>query len=188
TVIGEWEEDGVSDYLHIINDGLMLGVGREAETQDGWTRFTGVKISLYDTVGDDPFITDFFFLESQYSYSPVTYDHKAFMYYAPEGADYWYFAIPIYEYFGDYSAYSQSMYVFKAHFDGTLEFVAKLSHNDETTPYYYYYDSIDRSVVIGTHIYTVSYTEIRMFDMSNDFAFVARTELNDVQERYYWID
>ena len=189
TVIGEWQEDGVSDYLHIINDGLMLGVGREAVTQDGWTRFTGVKVSLYDTTGDDPFVTDSYFLESQYSYSPVTYDHKAFMYFAPEGADYWYFAIPIYEYFDDYSSYSQSMYVFKAHFDGDLEYVAKLTHNDETNPYYYYYDSIERAVVIGTRIYTVSYTEIRMFDMDNEFAFVARTELNDIQDRYYyWID
>ncbi|MFA5006941.1 MAG: beta-propeller domain-containing protein [Candidatus Izemoplasmatales bacterium] len=189
TIVGEWIEEGVSDYLHIINDGLMLGVGRQAVTDGGWTRFTGVKISLYDTTGDDPFVTDDYFLESQYSYSPVTYDHKAFMYFVPEGADFWYVAIPIYEYFDNYSVYSQSMYVFKAHYDGTLEYVAKLTHNDDNpVEHYWYCDSIERAVIIGTRIYTVSYSQIRMYDMENEFTPIATTTLNDTAYRYYYWD
>ena len=189
TVVGQWIEEGVSDYLHVINDGLMIGIGRQAENLDGWTRFTGVKVALYDTTGDDPFVTDEYILESEYSYSPVTYDHKAFMSFAPGGADYWYVAIPIYEYFENYSIYSQSMYVFRAHFDGELEFVAKLTHNDESAQESYdYYESIDRAVIIGSHIYTISYSRIQMFDMENGFAFEAATELNDASGRYFYWD
>lgn len=189
TIVGEWIEEGVSDYLHIINDDLMIGVGRQAVTEGGWTRFTGVKISLYDTTGDDPFVTDDYFLESEYSYSPVTYDHKAFMYFVPEGEDYWYVAIPIYEYFDSWSASSQSMYVFKAHYDGTLEFVAKLTHNDENPQEFYWYcESIERAVIIGNRIYTVSYAQIRMYDMENGFALQKTTSLNDATGRYYYWD
>jgi hypothetical protein len=117
----------------------------------------------------------------------VTYDHKAFIYFAPEGADYWLVAIPVWEYASDYSEYSQSLYVFKAHFDGTLEFLAKLTHNDPDSPYYWcYYESIERAVIIGSRIYTVSYSQIRMYDMEDDFAFMAKTTLNENYYYRYW--
>ena len=55
SILGELYEEGVSDYLHEITDGLMNGVGRQAETNSyGQTVFTGVKIALYDTSRDDP--------------------------------------------------------------------------------------------------------------------------------------
>jgi len=185
-VIGAWEEEGVSDYLHPVNDDLMIGIGRQAEDINGWTRFTGVKVSLYDTTGNDPFALDTYLVEGEYSYSPITYDQKAFMYYQPVDADFWYISIPVFEYYENYWQYSQSMYVFKVMFSGELEFVAKLTHNEVTDPYNYYYDSIERSVVIGSHIYTVSYTQIQMFDMAEDFAFVTKTTLNENYRYDYW--
>ncbi|MGD9909236.1 MAG: beta-propeller domain-containing protein [Candidatus Izemoplasmatales bacterium] len=195
-VIGELYEEGVSDYLHLVNDNLMIGIGRQAEVDEyGWTRFTGVKVSLYDTSGDTPVILSSYFIESDYSYTPVTYDHKAFVYYEPTGENYMYFVIPVEEYTIVYNetnpdwyygyAYSGNAYVFKAYYDGTLEFVSKLTHYipDSENPWYSYYDSIDRTVIISHYIYTVSYSKIQMYDMNNGFELMNQTEL---ESDYYW--
>ncbi len=195
-VVGELYEEGVSDYLHIINDGLMVGVGRQAETSEyGWTYFTGVKVSLYDTTGNEPLSLETYLMEGEWSYTPVTYDHKAFVYFAPTGFDFMYIVIPVSEYVpivhvqdtleAYYYGYSQNAYVFKVYYSGDLELVTKLTHYvpDSENPWYSYYDSIDRTVMIGNMIYTVSYAKIQMYDMSNDFELIASTTL---EEDYYW--
>jgi len=185
-VVGELYEEGVSDYLHPISDSLMVGIGRQAETNEyGWTYFTGVKVALYDTSDDDPVNLDTYLVEGEYSYSNVMYDHKAFVLYEPTGADYVYIAIPIYEYTEYYYAYYQSAYVFKVYYSGSLEFVTKLTHfvEDSQNPYYYYYDTIDRTIMIGDSIYTVSYSKIQQYDMANDFELQNTVVL---EENYYY--
>ncbi|MBU1144653.1 MAG: beta-propeller domain-containing protein [Firmicutes bacterium] len=178
-ILGELYEDGVSDYLHEISDSLMIGVGRQAETSGDWTRFTGVKVAIYNTLEDIPVTLETYLVEGEYSYTDVQYDHKAFVTYEPDGADFMYVAIPIYEYYENYYQYSQSVYVFKAFYSGDLELVAKLSHyQEESVNYYWYFDSIDRTVMIGDKIYTVSYSKIQMYDMANDFQLLKSTELD----------
>ncbi|HSF85528.1 MAG TPA: beta-propeller domain-containing protein [Acidimicrobiia bacterium] len=79
-VQGELKITGYSAYLHPVDDGLVLGVGQEA-TLDGAT--IGTKVSLFD-VSDpsDPREIDRWVQEQ--SSSAVEYDHKAFLYWAPE--------------------------------------------------------------------------------------------------------
>ncbi len=79
-VRGELKITGYSSYLHPIGDGLVVGVGQEATT-DGAT--IGTKVSLFD-VSDpaDPREIDRWVLER--SSSMAEYDHKAFLYWAPE--------------------------------------------------------------------------------------------------------
>lgn len=180
-VIDELYEEGVSDYLHIISDDLKLGIGRMAETVDGWTRFTGVKVELYQTAGTELVSLGSYLAEGQYSYTNVSWDHKAFMSYQPEGADFVYVSVPIYEYYENWSSSSQNLYVFKVYFSGTLEMVAKLSHMDPeiSTGYYWYWDSIQRSLIIGSRIYTVSDSKIQMYDMADGFKILAKTELEN---------
>lgn len=180
-ILGEWYEEGVSDYLHEITDNLMIGVGRQVETSDGWTRFTGVKIALYDTSGDTVVNLETYLVEGEYSYTSVVWNHKAFMYFTPEGEDFTYIAVPVSVYSNNYYRYSQLMYVFKVHHSGDLELVAELKHTDEVNNYY---DTIEKAVMIENYIYTLSYSQIQVFDMDNDFNFVDSVVFN---EMYYHI-
>jgi uncharacterized secreted protein with C-terminal beta-propeller domain len=179
-IVGELYEEGVSDYLHEITDNLMIGVGRQAELNEyGWTVFTGVKIALYDTSGNDPVNLETYFVEGEYSYSSVVYNHKAFIYFAPQDQDFTYIAVPVSIYYDDYYRYSDKMFVFKVYHSGDLELVAELSHYSEA---YEYFDTIEKAVMIENYIYTLSYSQIQVFNMDNDFSFVDSIIFN---ERYY---
>ena len=77
---GELKITGYSSYLHPLGDGYVLGVGQEA-TLEGNT--TGTKVSLFDVSNpSDPQEVDRWVLSQ--SNSPVEWDHKAFLYWAPE--------------------------------------------------------------------------------------------------------
>ncbi|XMB71952.1 beta-propeller domain-containing protein [Mycoplasmatota bacterium WC30] len=178
-ILGELYEDGVSDYLHVISDSLLIGIGRQVDTESEWTRFLGVKVSLYNTEGDIPVNLEDYLVEGQYSYTNVMWDHKAFLSFTPQDADFTYVAIPVFEYFEDYYGYSQSVYLFKVFHSGDLEFITKLTHMvEESEGYYRYFDSIERAVIIENYIYTVSYSSIHMFDMDSDFELALEQDLN----------
>jgi uncharacterized secreted protein with C-terminal beta-propeller domain len=181
-VLGEWYEEGVSDYLHEITDNLMIGVGRQAETSDGWTRFTGVKIALYETSADTVVNLETYFVEGEYSYSSVGWNHKAFIYFTPEGEDFTYIAVPVSVYSQNYYRYSQMMYVFKVHHAGDLELVAQLQHTDEVNNYF---DTIEKAVMIENYIYTLSYSQIQVFNMDDEFNFVDSVVFNELYYHDY---
>jgi len=187
-VLGELYEEGVSDYLHEITNNLLIGIGRQSETIDGWTRFTGVKVSLYDTSEDTPVVLDNYLVEGDYSYTNVIYDQKAFLSFTPQGQDFTYVGIPVFEYYDDYSAYSQSLYLFKVYHSGSgsLEFVTKLTNMQEDEEgNSSYFDSIERAVIIDNYVYTLSYSSIHMFDMSDNFSLVNSQELNSNYYSYW---
>ena len=79
-VVGELKILGYSAYLHPIGDGLLLGVGQDADEQ-GRTR--GAQVSVFD-VSDlaNPIRTHQFTVVD--SYSAVEWDHRAFLYWAPK--------------------------------------------------------------------------------------------------------
>jgi len=189
-IIAELHQDGVSDYLHVINEELKLGIGREAQTIDGITRFTGVKIELYRAAEEELVSVDYYKVEGEYSYTNVAYDHKAFLSYTPPEADYMIVAIPVYVYSQDWYRTTQNLYVFQVFFDGSMSEPITLSHIDQTISegYCWYYDSIERALIIGSRIYTISGSKIQMFDMENDFDFVAKTELDDTYRYWFGID
>jgi inhibitor of cysteine peptidase len=185
-VIGELYEEGVSDYLHVITDNLMIGIGRQAVTDNDRTYFTGVKVSLYDTSQDTPVNLESYLVEGEYSYSNVTYDHKAFVYFAPTDADFTYVAIPVYEYYQDYYGYSQNEYIFKVYDSGDLELVTKLSHFVENSENNYnYFDTIERAVFIDNNIYTISFSKIQKYDINDNFNVIGTAELNPDYYNYY---
>lgn len=77
TVLSALKIPGFSEYLHPYGDGLLLGVGKEAD-ENG--RVTGMKLSMFDVsdpanvteVHKRPFGTGFF-------YSEASYNHKAIL-------------------------------------------------------------------------------------------------------------
>ena len=79
-VLGELKIPGYSAYLHPVGDGLLVGIGRDAD-EDG--RIVGFKVSLFD-VSDptDPREIDTWTLAD--AQSPVEWDHRSFLWWAPE--------------------------------------------------------------------------------------------------------
>ena len=79
-VLGELKIPGYSAYLHPVGDGLLVGVGRDAD-EDG--RIVGFKVSLFD-VSDPaaPAEVDTWTLAN--AQSGVEWDHRVFLWWAPE--------------------------------------------------------------------------------------------------------
>ena len=180
-VLGELEEEGVSDYLHPIFTDLAIGIGRQAEENEyGWTNFIGVKVATYDLSGNNPENIETYLVEGEYSYSRASYDHKAFIYYEVPDEDYLLFAIPISVYYEDYYRYAQKLLVFKVWENGDLELAAELEHMGNNTSYF---DQIERAVMIENYIYTLSYSQIQVFNMDDEFNFVDKVIIN---ETYYF--
>ena len=79
-VLGELKIPGYSAYLHPVGDGLLVGIGRDAD-DDG--RIRGFKASLFDV--SDPAapaeIDTWTLADAQ---SNVEWDHRAFLWWAPE--------------------------------------------------------------------------------------------------------
>jgi uncharacterized secreted protein with C-terminal beta-propeller domain len=140
----------------------MIGIGRQAITQDGWTNFVGVKVALYDVSGDDPVTLETLLVDGEYSYSPATYNHKLFVEY--NWNDDYLFAIPVYGYSNDYQQYYQAIYVYEI--DG-LSLIEKAVLIEENEMYYWGY--IEKAIFIGDSIYTISYAQINEYDMNQDF-------------------
>lgn len=79
-VLGELKIPGFSSYLHLIGPGLILGVGQDA-TPEG--RTTGAKVTLFD-VSDVNNPTQLSTWSVKGGSSAVEWDHRAFLYWAPE--------------------------------------------------------------------------------------------------------
>lgn len=77
---GELKIPGYSAYLHPVGDGLLLGVGQDA-TDEGQVR--GTQLSLFDV--SDPQNPQRIDTLAIGGYSEVEWDHKAFLYWQPDG-------------------------------------------------------------------------------------------------------
>lgn len=75
-LLGELKIPGFSQYLHPVGDGLLLGVGRDADPRTGMT--TGLKVSLFD-VRDPAAMAELDQLVLPGASSPVGDDHRAFL-------------------------------------------------------------------------------------------------------------
>ena len=74
------------------------------------------------------------------------------------------------------------MYVFKVHHAGDLELVAQLQHTDEVNNYF---DTIEKAVMIENYIYTLSYSQIQVFNMDDEFNFVDSVVFNELYYHDY---
>ncbi len=80
SVAGELKIPGFSTYLHPLGDGLLVGVGQDAD-DTGRTR--GAKVSLFD-VSNPAAPAELDVIVFPDGYSDVEWNHKAFLYWAPE--------------------------------------------------------------------------------------------------------
>jgi uncharacterized secreted protein with C-terminal beta-propeller domain len=151
-VLGELKILGYSAYLHPIGDNLLLGVGQDA-TEEG--RRLGTQLSVFD-VSD---VSDVKRLQQKRlaggSSSSVEFDHHAFLYWAPRKLA----VIPVTEYGTD------------SFFDGAIGFhvgrdaIAEAGRVVHDWPGYA--ASVERSVVVGDRLFTVSGLGVRSNDLGS---------------------
>ena len=73
-LLGELKISGFSEYLHVWDDGLLLGIGLEADEETG--AVGSMKLVMFDN-SDPANVTVKSTLQVGCDYSPVLYDHRA---------------------------------------------------------------------------------------------------------------
>ena len=122
SVTGELKIPGFSTYLHPIGDGLLVGVGQDA---DDTGRTKGTKVSLFD-VSNPAAPAELDVIVFPDAYSEAEWDHRAFLYWAPEEM----VAIPLtrYDYEGDDDFFGAV--ALRANRDGIAE-IGRVSHREQ---------------------------------------------------------
>lgn len=148
-VLGELEMPGFSSYLQPVDKNHLLGIGREDNN---------VKVSLYDVTDPmKPSEVSKFVVDADYSYSDAQWSHKAVLYDSDRGI----LVIPVSSYtYGVYwncSQYQQGAYVFTISAENGISLKGVITHSDDN----YYMSDVMRSLYIGNHLYTVSYTQVK---------------------------
>ena len=121
-VRGELKIPGFSSYLHPIGDGLVIGVGSDADEESG--QVTGSKVSLFD-VSDLDQPREIATWVGPDSWNDVGWDTHAFLWWAPENLA----VVPI----STYDNGEQWAGVVLLHVeDGSITEVGRIDHRDET--------------------------------------------------------
>jgi Beta propeller domain len=151
-VTGELKIPGYSAYLHPVGEGLVLGVGQNADDQG---RVKGTQMSLFD-VSDptDPTRIDQISL-SEGTNSEVEYDHHAFMYWDPTGLA----VMPLQQYNWNEKDGTESGFFGAIGFrvsEGGLDEISRIEHPGAKGNDFDWRGRISRSLVIGDLVYTIS--------------------------------
>ena len=168
-VVGELKILGYSAYLHPIGDGLLLGVGQDADEEG---RVMGTQVSIFD-VSDlaNPVRTHQMTLPES-SFSEVEFDHRAFLYWPPTGIA----VLPIawWEYDEEsdvWKDFHQAMVIDVGpegvEQRGSIEHEVDLSDGDTL-----YYGGmgplpIERSLVVGDTLFTLSAAGLKGSDLES---------------------
>ncbi|OED36782.1 hypothetical protein AB833_25555 [Chromatiales bacterium (ex Bugula neritina AB1)] len=103
SIAGELELPGYSDYLHAVNDSLLLGLGKDAIADDGssWgdgrgAWYQGVKLALFDVSdASNPFVAQSIVVGKRGTHSPALANHHAFAWLPSNGTRNARMAIPL---------------------------------------------------------------------------------------------
>jgi len=152
SVAGHLEMPGYSSYLHPADATHLIGFGRNADSAG---HVLGLQLSLFD-VSDPtkPTRTDQYLFEGDgwWSNSQAEWDHHAFLYFPESGV----LALPINQ--GWWTDGSNTLQVFQIDLvAGTITRLGDIAHD---TP-------VLRSLRIGNELYSVSYTTVKVNDLTD---------------------
>ncbi len=133
-VLGELKIPGYSAYLHPVGDGLLVGIGRDADEEG---RIEGFKASLFD-VSDPAEPTEIDTWTLADAQSGVEWDHRAFLWWAPENL----MVVPVFSWRNEVPGGAA---VFKVTATGGLDYQGLITHSAEdfvfATDCYHEFDS-----------------------------------------------
>ena len=190
TVLSALKVSGYSDYLHPLPGGYLIGVGKDAvpSSMSNVAFYTGLKLSLFRVFGNGTSIqVDKMLIGDRGTDSPVLTDHLAFTYDSTRNITI--IPLTLYKVSGNQTMCSscvpqygdpvwQGVYVIKVtpsgfHLLGKVsQYPAGLNYGDSANPNLV----VDRTVVIGDYLYTISQGEVMVSSLSS-FSTVATVPL-----------
>lgn len=161
TVVGELTIPGFSEYMHPLDAGHLLTIGRDENRQ--------LALQIFDvTNAANPqrtFITAY--TGGDYGSSDAEYDHKAFTYFADKQL----LAIPFYSY-GSFGMHS-SLEIFRIDVNSGIQHLGDVDGTALVSKYQngycggYYGPSVRRGVFLDNTVYAISYGGIAAKDVNN---------------------
>jgi uncharacterized secreted protein with C-terminal beta-propeller domain len=179
--LGELEIPGYSDYLHPYDETHVIGIGKDAVDMGSFAWYQGVKIALFDVSDpENPKEISSYVIGDRGTNSYALDDHRAFLFSRSKNL----LVIPISlaeineEQYPDGvppSAYGEhtwdGAYVFNISTEGGLALKGRITHSDENTQPWWYWDyspnSVKRSLYIENVLYTISDGMIKMNDLAD---------------------
>lgn len=168
-VLGELKILGYSAYLHPVDEGLVLGVGQDADERG---RTQGMQLSLFD-VSDLANPERIHQVTLEGAFSEVEYNHHAFLHWPPTGLT----VIPYQSWLWDELTETEQVengaLAYRLGLGTGFEQAGRITHVpddvvDAKDPRYYeltWQATIQRSVVIGDSLYTISQLGIKGSDL-----------------------
>jgi hypothetical protein len=160
---GELKIPGYSAYLHPVGDGLLLGVGQDADV-DG--RVQGTTLSLFDV--SDPSNPQRISSLPIGGYSEAEWDHKAFLYWPEDGtivipsSPSWQACDPQLDCLADQLTGAGGGAIV-AQLQGT-QLVGRGVIEHETSNQTQCWNALQRSMIIGSEIVTIGFDQVKFTD------------------------
>ncbi len=173
TVTGQLELPGFSNYLHVVDENTLLGIGYDTEDMyvrdhDGnetsiGTRTGGIKLSLFDVSDpNNPQLLDEYVTGGSGSYAEVLYNNKALM--VDSNQDIFGFCATLIADGKDYNQYFNGALLFEVN-NGSISKLGEIAYEQpsDSENYQYY----QRLAYIGDTIYYLQDGVIRAFDRNS---------------------
>jgi uncharacterized secreted protein with C-terminal beta-propeller domain len=174
-VVGQLKIPGFSSYLHPLDDGRLLGIGRDVDPATG--RVLGLQLSIFD-VSDpaNPRRTSTYTFPGNgwETWSAALWDHHAFGWFAKQGI----LAFPLQQGWGPDDR--TGLVVFKVDSAKSSAFtnLGRIEHGDD----------VQRSVRIGEYLYSVSWGEVQVHRIDDPATALGRVKLAErVFAGYGWV-
>lgn len=166
-LVGELEMPGFSSYIHPMDDGHIIGLGKDADDMGSFSWFQGMKLAIFDVEeSSDPSIVDDLIIGSRGTDSYALTDHHAFTYDLESGL----LALPLALYegedggsaYGDFQYYGVHVYGLSA--DDGIETRAEVPLSTDNEPL--------RTVLIGSDemeaVYVLDDTTLHLVDIDSE--------------------
>lgn len=167
---------GFSQYMHPYGDGLLFGIGRDADATTGRAGY--MKLSMFDTSNPADVTEKHKLVLNGFNYSEASYNHKAILIDKDKNI----IAFPA---DGKYLVYSYSDN------DGFIKMGEISTSIQNGNSYYQFYAQNMRGLYIGDYLYVFSYEAIASYNMKDyklsDYI-IFETNSNETKPPYAMVD